>query len=159
MISFPALLRWFTSRSLAPPRYLPSRARCTPLGVRVTPFGCLRISGRLLLPAAFRGLPRPSSPAGSFRHPPQTFLRLTISPFPYASHTPSPSLPFLSKEHVFLKYKNPYRFMGQNRVELLTPALSERCSNQLSYCPNYMGAQICTTQGKKESDPKAPRSC
>ena len=25
--------------------------------------------------------------------------------------------------------------MGQNRVELLTPALSERCSNQLSYCP------------------------
>ena len=28
-------------------------------------------------------------------------------------------------------------YMGQNRVELLTPALSERCSNQLSYCPLY----------------------
>ena len=27
--------------------------------------------------------------------------------------------------------------MGQNRVELLTPALSERCSNQLSYCPVF----------------------
>ena len=25
--------------------------------------------------------------------------------------------------------------MGQTRVELVTPALSERCSNQLSYCP------------------------
>ena len=29
--------------------------------------------------------------------------------------------------------------MGQNRVELLTPALSERCSNQLSYCPPTAG--------------------
>ena len=29
--------------------------------------------------------------------------------------------------------------MGQNRVELLTPALSERCSNQLSYCPPMAG--------------------
>ena len=25
--------------------------------------------------------------------------------------------------------------MGQIRLELMTPALSERCSNQLSYCP------------------------
>jgi len=25
--------------------------------------------------------------------------------------------------------------MGQNRVELLTPSLSEKCSNQLSYWP------------------------
>ena len=25
--------------------------------------------------------------------------------------------------------------MGPIRVELMTPALSERCSNQLSYCP------------------------
>ena len=25
--------------------------------------------------------------------------------------------------------------MGQNRVELLTPALSEQCSNRLSYWP------------------------
>ena len=30
-----------------------------------------------------------------------------------------------------------FNSMGQNRVELLTPALSERCSNQLSYCPLY----------------------
>ena len=28
--------------------------------------------------------------------------------------------------------------MGQKRVELLTPALSERCSNQLSYCPRLL---------------------
>ena len=81
LISFPALLRWFTSRSIAPPRCLPLRARCTPLSVRVTPFGYPRISGCLLLPAAFRGLPRPSSPSSSSRHPPQTSFRLTISPF------------------------------------------------------------------------------
>ena len=29
----------------------------------------------------------------------------------------------------------PLPFLGQTRVELVTPALSERCSNQLSYCP------------------------
>ena len=27
--------------------------------------------------------------------------------------------------------------MGQIRLELMTPALSERCSNQLSYCPSF----------------------
>ena len=32
---------------------------------RVTPFGNLRISGCMLLPAAFRSLPRPSSPDSS----------------------------------------------------------------------------------------------
>ena len=35
------------------------------LSIRVTPFGYLRITGCLLLPAAFRSLPRPSSPTSS----------------------------------------------------------------------------------------------
>ena len=59
-----------------------SRARCTPRGVRVTPFGSLRITGYVLLPAAFRSLSRPSSPCGStgIRHGPTS--RLTILPSP-----------------------------------------------------------------------------
>ena len=32
--------------------------------------------------------------------------------------------------------------MGQIRVELMTPALSERCSNQLSYSPSLCSFDI-----------------
>ena len=39
--------------------------------------------------------------------------------------------------------------MGQTRVELVTPALSERCSNQLSYCPKLSGEQ-----GVRTPDPR-----
>ena len=91
--------------------------------------------------AAYRGLLRRTAP----RHPPQTYFRLTIFSFPRSKLPPaqtlsSPSFPSL----VFSKIlrTTPARTlllsvlnMGQNRVELLTPALSERCSNQLSYCP------------------------
>ena len=44
--------------------------------------------------------------------------------------------------------------MGQTRVELVTPALSERCSNQLSYCPvrRHNGS---LRQGKKNSMKRA----
>ena len=48
-------------------------------------------------------------------------------------------LPFscLVKDRVKLtEHRSDHFRLGQNRVELLTPALSERCSNQLSYCPN-----------------------
>ena len=34
--------------------------------------------------------------------------------------------------------------MGQIRVELMTPALSERCSNQLCYCPLKKSRQLPT---------------
>ena len=44
--------------------------------------------------------------------------------------------------------------MGQNRVELLTPALSERCSNQLSYCPKYMKQG---KEGRKRKLRRRPR--
>ena len=65
LISLPALLRWFTSRSIAPPQYLLPARGVYLFGIRVTPFGYLRISGCVLLPAAFRSLPRPSSPDSS----------------------------------------------------------------------------------------------
>ena len=48
----------------------------------------------------------------------------------------------------------PFLNLGQNRVELLTPALSERCSNQLSYCPVFDNSRTSCcprAQGKKES--------
>ena len=38
---------------------------CRACARRVAPFGHLRITGRLRLPAVFRGLPRPSSPPGA----------------------------------------------------------------------------------------------
>ena len=46
------------------------------------------------------------------------------------------SFPSLVISNSNIKYKSKkHLYMGQNRVELLTPALSERCSNQLSYHP------------------------
>ena len=65
LISFPGLLRWFTSPSVASAPYFVQAFGCTARAVRVTPFGNPGISGRSLLPRAFRGLPRPSSPSGS----------------------------------------------------------------------------------------------
>ena len=65
LISFPELLRWFTSLSVAPAAYFIRLFRCMPRGMRVTPFGCPGINGYLLLPPAYRSLSRPSSPSGS----------------------------------------------------------------------------------------------
>ena len=56
------------------------------------------------------------------RHPPWTLIRLTIL--------------FISS----LRYECKNQ-MGQIRLELMTPALSERCSNQLSYCPRSISNQ------------------
>ena len=70
--------------------------------------------------AAYRGLLRRIAP----RHPPWTLSRLTI----LSIH---PSLCMLKNNQ--LQKKKRFRVMDQRRFELLTPALSERCSNQLSY--------------------------
>ena len=81
LISSPALLRWFTSRSLAPPRYC-LRARGARLPACGLPHSGTRGSQDVCsyprLFAACRALLRPASP----RHPPWTYSRLTISPFP-----------------------------------------------------------------------------
>ena len=58
------VLRWFSSQRLALYTYF---VQCTVHGhysMWVTPFGYLRITECLLLPVAFRSLPRPSSPSG-----------------------------------------------------------------------------------------------
>ena len=61
LISFPGLLRWFTSSSMAPVSYFIQIFRCRNRFLRVTPFGYLRVNGYVLLTAAFRSLSRPSS--------------------------------------------------------------------------------------------------
>ncbi len=61
LISFPGVLRWFSSPSFASVRYLFTNGYRTKVRW-VTPFGHQRINGCLLLPVAFRSLPRPSSP-------------------------------------------------------------------------------------------------
>ena len=128
-----------------------SRARCMPCGIRVTPFGYLRISGCVLLPAAFRSLPRPSSPDSSQASAANLFLLDHILfPAPKASNRSSaqtffPSLHF-QRACVpcrYALYSVLFLNLGQNRVELLTPALSERCSNQLSYCPVFDNSRTC----------------
>ena len=90
--------------------------------------------------AAYRGLLRRTAP----RHPPQTSFRLTIFSFPRLCF--QPHIRYLHLLPFPNNFKDPAYHsgtlsilsvldLGQNRVELLTPALSERCSNQLSYCP------------------------
>ena len=63
-----------------------SSSQCMPHGMRVTPFGCPRINGYVLLPGAFRSLSRPSSPCSSIgiRHGP--IFRLTILFFPHTKN-------------------------------------------------------------------------
>ena len=65
LISFPGLLRWFTSPSAASVPYFIRIFGWRNRFRRVAPFGNPGIKGRSLLPLDFRGLPRPSSPSGS----------------------------------------------------------------------------------------------
>ena len=64
LISFPGLLRWFTSPSAASAAYFIQLFGWRNRFRRVAPFGNPGIKGRSLLPLDFRGLPRPSSPDG-----------------------------------------------------------------------------------------------
>ena len=173
LISFPALLRWFTSRSVASAPYLIQAFGWRNRFRRVAPFGNPGINGRSLLPLDFRGLPRPSSPDGpkasasgllSLGHiAPSARSKLALRGRPSFFASCLSSLPW-SCQRTFI--------VGQNRVELLTPALSERCSNQLSYCPLYnkqgkeeengtLGRRLqlytsCLPLSKKGGDPAAP---
>ena len=120
LISLPVLLRWFTSHSAAPAGCLLRLSGCMPCGMRVTPFGHPRITGYVLLPAAFRSLSRPSSPCSStgIRHGP-----IVAWPYPFSraeagkrlcllSFTPS-LLFFLSKTSVFSSEAKSAIFIGE----------------------------------------------
>ena len=138
LISSPRLLRWFTSPGAAPPRYFirASGACLSACGLphSGTP-GSKDVCSSPGLFAACRALHRRPAP----RHPPWTYIRLAILFLPARGIIWLPPRAFPSSFFAFpslcLSNISSCIKMGQNRVELLTPALSERCSNQLSYCP------------------------
>ena len=92
LISFPGLLRWFTSSGMTPPPYfIQARgARISPCGL---PHSAIRGSRDMCssprLFAACHGLLRPPAP----RHPPWTYIRLTILSFPGTSFRSAVHLP------------------------------------------------------------------
>ena len=143
LISFPGLLRWFTSPSVAPHAYFIRRPRCGDRSPRVTPFGHPRINGHVHLPGASRSLSRPSSPGSSLgiRHgpmfawpyPPSRRTMAALGGYGYLLHRgtdspvpPSSFFPSLVpvKDHLF--------FMENRGFEPLTLGLQSRCSSQLS---------------------------
>ena len=65
LISFPGLLRWFSSPSVASVSYFIQIFGYWDHSQWVTPFGYPGITGYVLLPLAFRSLSRPSSPRSS----------------------------------------------------------------------------------------------
>ena len=159
MISFPGLLRWFTSSSLAPVAYFiqlfqvgGSLRLGYPIRLSRDQWLCAPTPGFSQLITAFFALQ-----LQGIHHGP--IFRLTILSFPSDflslalrfsdqacfvltrfSEEPSSLFPSLVifKDHFLV---------GRDRVELSTPALSERCSNQLSYHP--IPCRL-TVKGKKE---------
>ena len=147
---------------------------------RVTPFGHPRIAGHLLLPVAFRSLSRPSSPRSSqasamdlhsldhivlpVRRPPapcrsqQARGRRTPS---FTGRTNPPvdaaKLPFPSPVKDLSLHPDPGRsLMGLIRVELMTPSLSEKCSNRLSYSPPKRWGGEETAPGRRPAHARCP---
>ena len=88
---------------------------------RVTPFGHPRIKGCLLLPEAFRSLPRPSSPDGS--------KASTTDPF-LLDHIISRPLPYYMSKNSF--NVEVWGFEPQ------AYSLQSYRSSQLSYTPNTL---------------------
>ena len=124
--------------------------------MRVTPFGNHRVNACLRLSDAYRSLPRPSSPVGAkaFTMRPLNFALLLI-PFigrccqrpklngdilsAFADGSINCFLPCMQfSKNQFLKEQTrgiALRMVGRTGLEPVTPALSRRCSNQLSYMP------------------------
>ena len=129
-------------------------------GRRIAPFGNPRINGRMRLPADYRGLPRPSSPAiakASIMRPnslPAISQRrarhgLAFSCLDFAAGTrdfarPADKTSFIlpsmyariAKEHAEIPVGHfPLIMVGAPGLGPGTSSLSEKRSNQLSYAP------------------------
>ena len=145
LISVPVLLRWFTSHSVALPACLlrPPSACLTACGLPHSEIrGSRDVCSSPRPIAACRVLPRRPAPPG-IRHGP-------MIAWPYPCSRPQGPRQGHSPFHLFLPSLLPVKdlilrclqnaghriisYVGRDRVELSTPALSERCSNQLSYC-------------------------
>jgi hypothetical protein len=110
---------------------------------RVTPFGNPRITKCMLLPGAFRSLPRPSSPDSSKTSAvnPYSLDHIIFYPFLYFS------LFFL----LYSSYvKDQLYIVGLARIELATSRLSGVRSNQLSYRPIF--SMYIKKEEKEEED-------
>ena len=139
----------FTQCGLA--RLFHSPAQCRDRSLRVTPFGHPQINGYVPLPAAFRGLSRPSSPGGS------TGIRrgpMLAWPYPSSRHIgwikgygchiilhhgalqcapcSSASLLFPVKEPPGIGPDCHVVLVENRGLEPLTLGLQSRCSSQLS---------------------------
>lgn len=130
---------------------------------QVTPFGNPRINACLQLSEAYRSLPRPSSPAGAKASTTCPFYLLPLEFLSFGSPCGSPkfvqALRFGFSSQLRLceialffflcaVVKEPrsqqtftlitsYTLVGRTGLEPVTPALSRRCSNQLSYMPFF----------------------
>ena len=113
LISFPGLLRWFTSPSLTSGSYLCSLPGSGRLRPGVTPFGYPRLSGYVPLPAAFRSLSRPSSPYGS---------KASTLRFLSLGHIASPA--------IILKKLPPSRSQAARLASLLPSLFSQRTNTR-----------------------------
>ena len=107
---FLRLLRCFSSAG-----WQPHKVDCTPCS-RVSPFGHPRINGRSRLPAAFRSLPRPSSPPGAKASPARPLVLVAYRACPAA---PSPgagprvsSLLFFPSELYFACHSHDWRLIA-----------------------------------------------
>ena len=142
MISFPALLRWFTSRSVASAPYLIQAFGWRNRFRRVAPFGNPGIKGRSLLPLDFRGLPRPSSPDGPKASASGLLSLGHIAPSARSKLALSRKAFFLRFLFVFpslVVSKNTRRvrrrLLETRGFEPLTSGLQSRRSSQLSHAP------------------------
>ena len=140
LISFPGLLRWFTSPSAASVPYFIRIFGWRNRFRRVAPFGNPGITGRSLLPLDFRGLPRPSSPSGSKASAVDLFSLGHIAPSARSKLALSRKAFFLRFLFVFPSLVVSKNVLLEIRgFEPLTPGLQSRCSSQLSYIPFLVG--------------------
>ena len=156
LISFPALLRWFTSRSVASAPYFIQAFGWRNRFRRVAPFGNPGIKGRSLLPLDFRGLPRPSSPDGPKASASGLLSLGHIAPSARSKLALPRKAFFLRFLFVFpslVVSKNTRRvrrrLLETRGFEPLTSGLQSRRSSQLSHAPEK---SLFGKSGKKEED-------
>ena len=144
LFSFPPTTGMFRFVGFASPA-----GGCRASARRVAPFGHPRIIGCSRLPAAFRGLPRPSSPPGAKASSVRPRSLLALRESPRRALAPAGSLSFRLFVFVFVSAflpilsKNragpaslPYPALVENvGLEPTTPGLQSRCSSQLSQSP------------------------
>ena len=123
---------------------------------RVTPFGNLRITGCLLLPAAFRSLPRPSSPdssEASTMNPYSLDHILVVHPCVYyhGFHTHTPALQKYAALHS--KRYDSYFRLNLPACDLLLPShpvenhrMLRYKSQSLSVLVTCMNISSCTAK-------------